>query len=53
MYPVLNQASCHEDLWGSGGTVPWILNLGTGRITWLETYFGGTNTYIHKSMMIL
>jgi len=29
MYPVLNQALCHEDLRGNGGTAPSILNLGT------------------------
>jgi len=26
--PVLNKAPCHEDVWGYGGTVPRILNLG-------------------------
>jgi hypothetical protein len=27
--PVLNQAPRHEDVWGSGGIAPCILNLGT------------------------
>jgi hypothetical protein len=27
MYPVLNEASCHGDVWGSGGIAPHILNL--------------------------
>jgi len=28
MYPLLNKATCHEDLRGSGGIAPHILNLG-------------------------
>jgi len=27
--PVLNYAQCHEDVWGNGGIVPCILELGT------------------------
>jgi hypothetical protein len=27
---VLDQTQCHEDIWGSGGTVPRFLDLGTG-----------------------
>jgi hypothetical protein len=28
-YPLLNQAPCHEDVWGSGGVTSVILNLST------------------------
>jgi len=34
IYPLINQAAHHEDIWGSGGITPHILNLDT-RWRWL------------------
>jgi len=44
MYPVLNQVPCHEDVLGSGGIVPSILNLCT-RWTWVVSRYKIKWTY--------